>query len=59
MKIVKCDMCGRELEQNWVLNLIPGNILMGTFTMDLCEDCARQVKKRLLKREINHGQDES
>lgn len=62
MKIVKCDLCGKEIEKPCTLQILLANVLLGTFTMDLCDDCARQVEKNLVnqaKRRSNCGQIES
>ncbi len=59
MKIVKCDLCGKKINQFcaevWNMNLIPPGI-NPSMNYDLCESCVNKVI-RFLTEEAEHGTD--
>lgn len=56
MKIIKCDLCGKEAEEHWAMNLIPPSLVVSSISLDLCNTCAKKLTE-FLEEEVCHEAD--
>ena len=59
MKIVKCDLCGKEVDkEHWAMNLIPPSLVVSSISLDLCNTCAKKLTE-FLEEEVCHEADDT